>query len=420
MTTDIKQPGVTIAENSISLKPNNEFIGVPVFIGYTEKSSDNKTAIKLNNLADFPLSFGKSGLMYYSVRHFFENGGQQAYVLSLGHDKSLTDFQLLITALQQEWVKQAISAEHEITLIIAPDITRFNQDDNITQGIKAGLLVLDFFIEPLGSLGLEVITHTKKALWQQAWQSILDLCKSRRGIMGLLDAPDDPTLAADCLANFSSSDRQWGAVYWPRLISTYQEKDKHIVLSPTAAVAAVIQRNDSQKGVWTAPANVTLAKVISPVRSHIEADKLFNQDGTSLNLVRSFPGKGIKIWGCRTLDNKPNSPWRYIQIRRLVSYIETHMTQLGRAFVFEPNNAITWMKFKGQAYNWLRQLWLKGGLRGTQEDQAFELLLGVNESMSEADMLAGKMIMKIRLALLTPAEFIELSLTFDTRTGTTN
>ncbi|NHB63215.1 phage tail sheath family protein [Photorhabdus sp. RW14-46] len=387
MTTETKQPGVTITESRISLPPNNEFIGVPVFIGYTQENPSNKTAVKLNSLTEFIQAFGESGLMYYSVRHFFENGGQQAYALSLGDYQSSTHFQLLITTLQQAWVKQAISAESEITLIVVPDTTRFNDPD------------------------------TQKSLWQQAWQSILELCKSRRGIMGLLDAPDDPTLAADCLADFSSSDRQWGAVYWPRLISTYQEEDKHIVLSPTAAIAAVIQRNDHQKGVWTAPANVALAKVISPVRSYIEAGVLLNlnQEGTSLNLVRSFPGKGIKIWGCRTLDNTPGSPWRYIQIRRLVSYIETHITQLGRAFVFESNNAITWMKFKGQAHNWLRQLWLKGGLRGTQEDQAFEVLLGVNESMSETDILAGKMIMKIRLALLIPAEFIELSLTFDIR-----
>ncbi|KTL60771.1 phage tail protein [Photorhabdus laumondii subsp. laumondii] len=387
MTTETKQPGVTITESRISLPPNNEFIGVPVFIGYTQENPSNKTAVKLNSLTEFTQAFGESGLMYYSVRHFFENGGQQAYALSLGDYQSSTHFQLLITTLQQAWVKQAISAESEITLIVVPDTTRFNDPD------------------------------TQKSLWQQAWQSILELCKSRRGIMGLLDAPDDPTLAADCLADFSSSDRQWGAVYWPRLISTYQEEDKHIVLSPTAAIAAVIQRNDHQKGVWTAPANVALAKVISPVRSYIEAGVLLNlnQEGTSLNLVRSFPGKGIKIWGCRTLDNTPGSPWRYIQIRRLVSYIETHITQLGRAFVFESNNAITWMKFKGQAHNWLRQLWLKGGLRGTQEDQAFEVLLGVNESMSETDILAGKMIMKIRLALLIPAEFIELSLTFDIR-----
>ncbi|WP_323839848.1 phage tail sheath family protein [Photorhabdus africana] len=398
---EIKQPSVTITENLISLKPNNEFVGVPVFVGYTrpitnENANDNLT-IKLNSLADFPLIWDKSGLIYYSVRHFFENGGQQAYVLSLGSDKQRQDLPSLLTALQQDWVKQAIATENEITLIVVPEIAHLNQINNVSP--KLG-------------------QHNKIQLWLQSWQSVLDLCKSRRGIMGLLDAPDNPTLAAECLKQFSSADRQWGAVYWPRVKSAYQENNQPIVLSPTSAVAAVIQHYDNQMAVWHAPANVALAKVISPVRSYIDADALFNPEGTSLNLVRSFPGKGIKIWGCRTLDNTPGSPWRYIQIRRLVSYIEAHMTQLGRAFVFEPNNAITWMKFKGQAHNWLRQLWLKGGLRGTQEDQAFEVLLGVNESMSEADLQAGKMIIKIRLAVLIPAEFIELNLTFDTRTGT--
>ncbi|KMW71375.1 phage tail protein [Photorhabdus luminescens subsp. luminescens] len=400
---EITQPGVTITENLISQKQNEAFVGIPVFIGYTQPAenshANDKTAIKLNSLADFTLSFKKTGLMYHSVRHFFENGGQQAYVLSLGSDEPRDDFQSLTNTLQQDWIKQAISAQNAITLIVVPDIVYLNQMNNPNS---------------------EIDQHDKVQFWLQFWQSVLNLCKNRRGIMGLLDAPDDPALAVECLTQFSSNDRQWAAVYWPRVNSAYQEQNQPVVLSPTAAVAAVIQRNDNQMVVWHAPANVALAKVISPIRSHIEADALFNQDGASLNLVRSFPGKGTRIWGCRTLDNTPGSPWRYIQTRRLVSYIEAHMTQLGRAFVFEPNNAITWMKFKGQAYNWLHQLWLNGGLRGTQEDQAFEVLLGVDESMSEADLRAGKMIMKIRLALLIPAEFIELSLTFDTRTGITH
>ncbi|CAE14020.1 unnamed protein product [Photorhabdus laumondii subsp. laumondii TTO1] len=391
MIMEITQPSVTITENLIFPKQNDSFIGIPVFIGYTSSPVD-KTAIKLHSLADFARSFPESGLMYYSVRHFFENGGQQAYVLSLGTEQQLSDFSSLITALQQAWLAQTIAAENDITLIITPDVIRFDQTE---------------------------ISDTQRDLWLQLWQSVLNLCKSRRGIMGLLDAPDDPTLAAKCLQQFSSADRQWGVVYWPLLKSAYQDNTQNpIVLSPTAAVAAVIQRNDNQQGVWTAPANIALSKVISPVRAYIEANALFNPDGTSLNLVRSFPGKGIRIWGCRTLENTHDSPWSYIQTRRLVSYIEAYMTQLGRAFVFEPNNAITWMKFKGQAHNWLRQLWLKGGLRGTQEDQAFEVLLGVDESMREADLRAGKMIIKIRLAVLIPAEFIELNLTFDTRTGT--
>ncbi|CEE95317.1 conserved hypothetical protein [Xenorhabdus nematophila str. Anatoliense] len=389
---EIKQPSVTITENLIFQKQDNTFFGIPVFIGYTKENSDNKTAVQLNNLADFIQAFGKPGfkpgLMYYSVRHFFDNGGQQAYVLSLGNYEDLKDFQSIITALQQDSVTRAISTESKITLIVVPDIAHFSD------------------------------LRAQKDLWLQFWQSVLNLCKSRRGIMGLLDAPDDPTLAAECLQQFSSADRQWGAVYWPRLKSAYQDKEQNlIVLSPTAAVAAVIQRNDNQQGVWTAPANIALAKVISPVRSYIEANALFNPDGASLNLVRSFPGKGIRIWGCRTLENTHDSPWRYIQTRRLVSYVTVHLAQLARMYLFEPNNELTWMKCKGQSYNWLRQLWLQGGLYGSREDEAFTVLLGVNETMTEEDIRAGKMVMKVALAVLSPAEFIEISLVFDTQTG---
>lgn len=93
------------------------------------------------------------------------------------------------------------------------------------------------------------------------------------------------------------------------------------------------------------------------------------------------------------------------------------MAQLIRLYTFEPNNELTWMKCKGQSYNWLRQLWLQGGLYGAQEDEAFNVLLGLNETMTEDDVRAGKMIVKIELAILFPAEFIEVSLVFDTRTG---
>ncbi|ETS30028.1 phage tail protein [Photorhabdus temperata] len=401
---EITQPGVTITENLISQKQDEAFVGIPVFIGYTQPAENNqasdKTAIKLNSLADFTLSFKQTGLMYYSVRHFFDNGGQQAYVLSLGLNGQLNDFQSLTTTLQQDWVKQAITAESAITLIVVPDLVYLNQmDDPDLVGIAQ---------------------HKKIQFWLQSWQSVLDLCKSRRGIMGLLDAPDNPELAKKCLAQFSSNDRQWGAVYWPRLNSAYPDQDKEqnfIVLSPTAAVAAVIQRNDNQQGVWTAPANIALAKVISPVRSYIEANALFNPDGASLNLIRSFPGKGIRVWGCRTLENTNNTPWRYLQTRRLVSYVTVHLAQLARMYIFEPNNELTWMKCKGQSYNWLRQLWLQGGLYGSQEDEAFTVLLGVNETMTEEDIRAGKMVMKVALAVLSPAEFIEISLVFDTQTG---
>ncbi|KWI32627.1 hypothetical protein WM04_13515 [Burkholderia ubonensis] len=89
-----------------------------------------------------------------------------------------------------------------------------------------------------------------------------------------------------------------------------------------------------------------------------------------------------------------------------------NISQLGRMFVFEPNSEITWYKLKGITTNWLRKLWQQGGLYGMQEQDAFQVQLGLGETMTQDDIREGKMIMNIRLAAVSPAEFIELSLVF--------
>ncbi|WP_445494075.1 phage tail sheath family protein [Photorhabdus sp. SF281] len=180
-------------------------------------------------------------------------------------------------------------------------------------------------------------------------------------------------------------------------------------------MAGVYCATDASRGIWEAPANVVLSG-ISDVTERLNDDEQGAMNQQGINAIRYFNHRGFVVWGARTLKNDDN--WRYIPVRRLFNSAERDIKQTMQSVVFEPNNAITWMKFKGQTYNWLRQLWLNGGLRGTQEDQAFKVLLGVGESMSEADIRAGKMIIRISLAVLIPAEFIELNLTFDTRTGT--
>jgi len=178
-------------------------------------------------------------------------------------------------------------------------------------------------------------------------------------------------------------------------------------------MAAVIQQTDRERGVWKAPANVALAHVVQPAVSHLQADGLFNNDGASINLIRSFPGRGVRVWGCRTLTPLTSSPWRYIQIRRLLSYIEAKLIRVGRFSVFEPNNEITWLKLKSRARSWLRKLWRSGGLFGGVESEAFELFVGLNESMTADDIKAGRLIMKVKVCALYPAEFIEIHLRFD-------
>ncbi|REF28289.1 phage tail sheath protein FI [Xenorhabdus cabanillasii] len=404
------QPGVTLTESIITTGQQEIPSAVPVFIGYTAhnpqqlKLQQAETAVRIDNLAEYNQLFGDNHLMALAVRHYFNNGGQPAFVLPLpGNMPSANitqaEAETLMTVLGSDAVTEAIGGETQITLILAPDIARLN--DSVIKD-----------------------QNTLVNLWSEGWMTLLQLSQIRSNLFVLLDAPDEVEQAQQCLNGFSSAYRQWGAAYWPRLETTYQDvpsKDiankEGIVLSPTAAIAALIQRTDSEVGVWKAPANIALSQVIRPVKSYLQGNVLFNANGASLNVIRSFPGKGIRIWGCRTLENTDNTPWRYLQTRRLVSYVTVHLAQLARMYIFEPNNELTWMKCKGQSYNWLRQLWLQGGLYGSREDEAFTVLLGVNETMTEEDIRAGKMVMKVALAVLSPAEFIEISLVFDTQTG---
>ncbi|WP_080774105.1 phage tail sheath C-terminal domain-containing protein [Yersinia ruckeri] len=399
-------PSVTLSDKVVSVNQGVIATAIPVFIGYTKPVREQQyeaAAIRVDSSADYSRTFGSEGIMAFAVRHYFDNGGEQAFILSLTEKMPadrITGFDVAeyLSALQSSDVSSAIASEPLITLILAPDMTRLN-DSPIT-----------------GST-------TLANLWSSGWAILLQLSQIKPNLFVLLDAPDDVFLASQCMQTLSSDYRQWGAAYWPRVETTYRDTSvmeaeaPRVVLSPTAAIAAVIQRTDKRIGVWKAPANVALAQVIRPVVSHLQGDPLFNTSGTSLNLVRSFPGKGIRIWGCRTLENSASSSWRYLQTRRLVSYVSANLAQLIRLYTFEPNNELTWMKCKGQSYNWLRQLWLQGGLYGAQEDEAFNVLLGLNETMTEDDVRAGKMIVKIELAILFPAEFIEVSLVFDTRTG---
>ncbi|MDE9461891.1 phage tail sheath family protein [Xenorhabdus bovienii] len=394
------QPGVTLSESIITTGQQEIPSAVPVFIGYTTRNQQQaKAAVRIDNLAEYTQIFGDEHVMAFAVRHYFDNGGQQAFVLPLEGDMpsakmTQTEAETLMVALRADAVREAIGGETQITLILAPDIARLNDS------------VIDD--QP-----------TLVKLWSEGWMTLLQLSQIRSNLFVLLDAPDEVKQAQQCLRTLSSGYRQWGAAYWPRLETTYRDKSgkQSIVLSPTAAIAAVIQRTDNEVGVWKAPANIALSQVIRPVKPYLQGAVLFNTNGTSLNVIRSFPGKGIRVWGCRTLENSDNTPWRYLQTRRLVSYVTVHLAQLARMYVFEPNNELTWMKCKGQSYNWLRQLWLQGGLYGSREDEAFTVQLGVNETMTEEDVRAGKMIMKVSLALLYPAEFIEISLVFDTQTG---
>jgi len=136
----------------------------------------------------------------------------------------------------------------------------------------------------------------------------------------------------------------------------------------------------------------------------------FSDDRASVNLIRSFAGRGTRVWGCRTLAGDGVALHRYVQVRRTLSWIEANLKEVCRFAVFEPNSLITWYQLQGLCRAWLRRLWLEGGLAGADEASAFSIRVGLGESMTADDITAGNLVVDVAVALLTPAEFINVTL----------
>lgn len=401
-------PGVSYDETLLTQASNDDPVTMPLFIGYTFPGVAIPVTVmqpvSVGSLTQANSLFGQSGTLAYSLRHFFENGGRQCYVLSLGpgQGEPATRLHALIGALQTPQMLETLLADDKTGLVLVPELSELNEV-NTFEGADTAEVDVD-------------------ALWYQGWQALLTLCRQAQQRFALLELPDSPAQAVTLTGQSFSADLcQRGAAWWPRLETSYEdEASAPVVLSPLPAVAAAIQRSAQDNGVWKAPANLTLAKTRRPTQSILTSPALLDNQGVSCNLIRSFVGKGVRLWGCRTLLNEENTAWRYIQSRLLVSSVEHYLSKLARAYLFEPNTAPTWMKLKGQVWTWLRQQWLAGAFFGTVEDEAFSLSIGLDETMTEDDIHQGKMILQVRLALLAPAEFIAVSLTLDLRDGTTS
>jgi phage tail sheath protein FI len=191
-------------------------------------------------------------------------------------------------------------------------------------------------------------------------------------------------------------------------VKTTLTKQKAI-LPPSSAVAGVYARVDRNRGVWKAPANESLSAVIGPASkiTHEEQAKL-NVDptaGKSINAIRAFTGKGVLIWGARTLAGNDNE-WRYISVRRLFNMIEESTKKATSFAVFEPNDATTWLKVKGMIESYLYGLWERGALAGSTPEAAYFVNVGLGKTMTAQDILEGRMIVEIGVAAVRPAEFI--------------
>jgi len=259
----------------------------------------------------------------------------------------------------------------------------------------------------IGEVGPGMAPASVVKQWKE-WAS-----KSEAHGFSLISLGDDPVVAltepeslnVPTLRGLKGSDTEKYNQIKAKLQSVY------VTLPPSGALAGVYARVDGDRGVWKAPANVSLMSVIGPevkiTDLEQEALNYHPGGGKSINAIRNFTGKGTLVWGARTLAGNDNE-WRYIPVRRLFIYIEESTRKASETFVFEPNNATTWLKVKGMIESFLFDLWQRGALAGPTPEAAYYVEVGLGKTMTQDDILNGKMKVEIGIAAVRPAEFIIL------------
>lgn len=306
----------------------------------------------------------------------------------------------------------------------------------ITQSLKAGLFKT-WEIEDVSKT--KETEKTKKFSFAKNGVLLFYVSMDEKNVVTFLDAQDKPVegiekiqkLLSDTASICSymkndilllyppvSDTTDWESLHLALLGSSAVYKDvvkgilaKFNLLPPSAAMAGIYTMVDNTRGVWKAPANVTLNYVSSPeedIDDEQQQDLNAPVNGKTINVIRTFRGEGVKVWGARTLDGN-SLDWRYINVRRTLLFLEESVRNAARAYVFEPNDAGTWINMKCMISSFLRSVWKRGGLAGATPEDAFEVHVGIGDTMTAEDILEGIMRITVLVAVTHPAEFIEIT-----------
>ena len=393
--------------------------------------------------------------LYSSMRLFFQNGGGPCYIVSVGSYSDAIEADRFKAGLE-ELVK-----EQEPTMVVMPEAVLLSETDciNVQQAalqhcggkMKNRIAILDVHdghkdrkdpdgdcIEKFrGALG---INHLDFSAAYYPWvntsivqdkdlgyQNIANLDVLKALItdeLGLASAdPADPRAAQMKEAVGKLGNRTLGedekalldktlVTISPLFNTVLKElKDKLNLLPPSAAMAGIYTMVDNSRGVWKAPANVSLNAVVSPavnITHDDQEDLNVTIHGKSINAIRSFIGEGVLVWGARTLDGN-SLDWRYVNVRRTMIMLEESIRLAAKAYVFEPNDANTWVTIRSMIANFLTGIWKRGGLAGAVPSDAFSVHVGLGETMTPEDILEGILRVTVLVAVSRPAEFIEIT-----------
>lgn len=486
-------PGVYIVDTN----PNPTSVvqvptAIPVFIGYTEKAVyQDKSLIKvptyISSLEQYMEIFGKEfqssfGIaqapanytgesfmvhdqvmileareqyrsnFYPAMQLFYENGGKECYVLSLGTygDKEsafVMDLKDYYGDVNTPGIFQILEEMSDPTLVVLPDVTIFgNEAYPLYQQVLAHcskmmnrFAILDVVQNALSSLDTE-ISNFRDAIgsvnlnYGAAYYPWLETDVLLEGDVDFkyLDASVDlsailpePEVQATLAEMKAMTKEQVASSRSPlhakltaaseTYFSIMEGIRKVLNLLPASpAMAGIYCKVDNTRGVWKAPSNLPLIDVTAPAILISDAQQQFmnldDEAGKSVNAIRAFPGVGTLSWGARTLDGN-SFEWRYISVRRTLIMIEESTRMCLRGMIFESNTVETWEKVKTMICIFLASLWKQGALAGVKPEQAYNVQVGLGTTMTSEDVISNKMNVMLQVAVVRPSEFIIVTLT---------
>jgi len=390
-----KTPGVYIKEVEIGGRPiEGVSTSVAAFIGVTAEGDfyTNKPTL-VTSWGEFVAKFGRYVQtekddqlseeekkkkkeilnMSGSVYGFFQNGGRRCYVVKV---PDTTESSIIGSdeGPGKRTGLHSLKEVDEVSIVVAPGIVE-------------------------SSVQTQIISH----------------CEMMKDRIAVLDIPEDydKSQAEDFVENISS-EKGYAAVYYPwinvfveREEKLPEDKEKRVVLEetflpPSGYVAGVYARTDAERGVHKAPANELLSGVIGLKLKITNSDQEGLND-KNINCIRSFPGRGIRIWGARTIAS--NELWKYVNVRRLFMFIEESIEEGIQWVVFEPNDKTLWDRVKQSISSFLLTLWRDGALMGSTPEEAFFVKCD-ETTMTPDDIDNGRLVCEVGIAPVKPAEFV--------------
>ncbi|MDR2569685.1 MAG: phage tail sheath subtilisin-like domain-containing protein [Oscillospiraceae bacterium] len=232
--------------------------------------------------------------------------------------------------------------------------------------------------------------------------SLVAHCENQKSAFAVLDMPRDRKKPDEMLEYRDMFDSSYAAVYHPWIEANDPLAKKSIYIPPSGSMIGIYARSDIAIGVHKAPANEVVRACTGLEYSFNTGEQdLLNPKG--VNVIRAFPGRGIRVWGARTLSS--NASWKYINVRRLFIFLEESIKENTNWVVFEPNTEVLWSRVRRSIEMFLTTVWRSGALFGSTPDEAFFVDIG-RSTMTQDDIDNGRLICVIGVAPVKPAEFV--------------